>query len=677
MPPAIPDYEMLRRVGRGAYGEVWLARTVTGSFVAVKVVTRQVFDHDRPFEREFEGIKRFEPISRSDPSQVAILHVGRGEGFFYYIMELADAVGNPKSRGRDPKATRDPSSETDSNGKIQVSQFGVSSAFDLRTSDSYVPHTLREDLKRHGRLPVSECVEIGLALTRALAYLHRCGLVHRDVKASNVIFVGGLPKLADIGLVASVDATRSLVGTEGYVAPEGPGTPQADVYSLGKLLYEISTGCDRKEFPALPPDIATRPDREALIELNAIVTCACQFEPTQRYAKAEAMNAELELLQRGQSVQRKRRLSRGWIALKRVGIAMAGFVALIAIIAGLERGVAPPISDPDGPPSTIAEANLLWEQGMSIVRYDRYEEFPRAYTNFQRAIQMDPTFVRPYVGLLELRFRQYVPSMGQTSLEELRGIAEGLKTLGPKLAARHVAESGIWWAEWDYRKAQECLLRAIKTDPNYELAHTAYAFQLAMWGYPIKARAQLAFSEKLRPSKATVYRVRGQTYYVERDYTNAMAWARKALECDRYESVAYYTIGCAYRALGDYSNAIDNLELSLICEAGDRPEIRKAFSHLRRALKEGGPEGYWRQFLQQTADSEFYWKAIAQLHLGNTSEALNWLEKSCAVHERWQPGSYDGPLSYLILDQDWDGVRQNGRFRAVLDKVGFTKIKPP
>jgi hypothetical protein len=71
MPPAIPDYEMLRCVGRGAYGEVWLARNVTGSFVAVKVVTRRVFDHDRPFEREFEGIKRFEPISRSDASQVA------------------------------------------------------------------------------------------------------------------------------------------------------------------------------------------------------------------------------------------------------------------------------------------------------------------------------------------------------------------------------------------------------------------------------------------------------------------------------------------------------------------------------------------------------------------------------------------------------------------------------
>jgi hypothetical protein len=88
--PAIADYELLRIIGRGAYGEVWLARNLTGSFVALKIVRRDAFDHDRPFEREFEGIKRFEPISRSDPSQVAILHVGHGESFFYYVMDLAD-----------------------------------------------------------------------------------------------------------------------------------------------------------------------------------------------------------------------------------------------------------------------------------------------------------------------------------------------------------------------------------------------------------------------------------------------------------------------------------------------------------------------------------------------------------------------------------------------------------
>ena len=64
--------------------------------------------------------------------------------------------------------------------------------------------------------------------------------------------MNGAPKLADIGLVAETSDARSFVGTEGFIPPEGPGAPQADLYSLGKVLYEISTGNDRRDFPALP-----------------------------------------------------------------------------------------------------------------------------------------------------------------------------------------------------------------------------------------------------------------------------------------------------------------------------------------------------------------------------------------------------------------------------------------
>ena len=93
--PNIPDHDVLRKIGGGAYGEVWMARRVTGAMRAVKVLWREDFDDERTFEREFEGILKFEPISRDHPGLVNILHVGRspdGVSFYYYVMELGDDI---------------------------------------------------------------------------------------------------------------------------------------------------------------------------------------------------------------------------------------------------------------------------------------------------------------------------------------------------------------------------------------------------------------------------------------------------------------------------------------------------------------------------------------------------------------------------------------------------------
>jgi serine/threonine protein kinase len=312
----IPDHTLMRRIGQGSYGDVWLARNVMGTFRAVKVVYRKGFESDRPYEREFGGIKRFEPISRSHEGFVDILQVGRNDqaGYFYYVMELADDAG---ARVEFPQAkVRPPGSSGFADSVAGAAQAGRP-PLDAAT---YVPCTLQHEIQRRSRVPIEECLQLALSLTRALRQLHKQGLVHRDVKPSNIIFVDGLPKLADIGLVASLTEARSFVGTMGFIPPEGPGTPQADLYSLGKVLYEMSTGKDRNDFPELPSDARESPERDQLIELNEILLKACQNDPAKRYPSAEEMRADLALLHGGRSVKHLRIVERRLALLTRVGL---------------------------------------------------------------------------------------------------------------------------------------------------------------------------------------------------------------------------------------------------------------------------------------------------------------------------------------------------------------------
>lgn len=360
--PVIPDHELIRRIGRGSYGEVWLARNVMGEYRAVKIVYRESFDSDRPYEREFNGIRQFEPVSRSHPSQVNILHVGRAPGCFFYVMELADDANE-----RDAQAASD-GTETQT-PKSGNSTRGLQ-------ADTYCPKTLKEVLLHHPRLPAADCVEIALALTTALEHLHERGLVHRDVKPSNVVFIHGIPKLADIGLVTSIDVSHSFVGTEGFVPPEGPGTPSADIYGLGKLLYEISSGKDRRDFPEPPTMLGDLQDREMLLELDEIIQKACASPVTERYDSAAQMHQDLLMLKAGKSLRRTRQLERRLALMTRAGVAVlvVMFLGVVPYFLALREAARARHAEMDAKEklriSYLAEARALRNSGRAGQRFE-------------------------------------------------------------------------------------------------------------------------------------------------------------------------------------------------------------------------------------------------------------------------------------------------------------------
>ncbi len=301
--PVVPDYELLRKIGGGGYGDVWLARSVTGLYRAVKIVRRDNFKDERPFLRELAGITRYqEMVAPGTPTQLALLHVGErpDEGWFHYVMELADDAEN----GREI----DPS--------------------------TYVALTLKELKARRGRLPAADSLRLAVELAQGLAVLHDLRLLHRDIKPSNIILIHGMPKLADLGLVSSSDRTLTSVGTPDYAPPEGPGSVRADLYSLGRVLYELLTGLPAADFPRIPDDFAGRTDQRQFLELNEVLLKAGNPVPEKRYETAQAMLEDLRFIEAGGSLKDMALLRRRVVRLTRATLSIAGLAALLVLAAG-------------------------------------------------------------------------------------------------------------------------------------------------------------------------------------------------------------------------------------------------------------------------------------------------------------------------------------------------------
>lgn len=267
--PVTPGYRLFRPpIGEGAYGKVWLAQNTNGQWRALKVIYLKKFDgHNAPYDREFNGITRYKPVSGAHPGLLRIEFVSeKTDDYFFYAMELGDSLS--------PNWQREP--------------------------EKYKPRDLAHEraCSPNRRLPFHDCIHIAATLADALEFLHQQGLTHRDIKPQNVIFVNGQPKLADLGLVAEIrpsDQTKTFVGTPGYMPPppEAPGTPGADIYALGMLLYVISTGRNASFFPEIATTLVNENQTDNFLPLNAIILKACHPDQTKRYGSAAEMREAL------------------------------------------------------------------------------------------------------------------------------------------------------------------------------------------------------------------------------------------------------------------------------------------------------------------------------------------------------------------------------------------------
>src|SRR5579859_425691 len=174
--------------------------------------------------------------------------------------------------------------------------------------------TLKERIRRNGRLPITEAVAYAIEIARALGTAHARHIVHRDVKPQNVLIdEEGSAKVTDFGIARTLDeegltADGRVLGTTDYVSPEQalgrPVTGQSDLYSLGIVLYEMLTGevpfkgenqiaVAMKHVREAIPDVqARRPEISAA--LAAVVDRATAKRLEERYADDAEIIADLE-----------------------------------------------------------------------------------------------------------------------------------------------------------------------------------------------------------------------------------------------------------------------------------------------------------------------------------------------------------------------------------------------
>ncbi len=276
-PAAVPGYEIVGELGRGAMGVVYQARQLgLNRLVALKMILAgdQAGDPVRVrFRAEAEAVARLQ-----HPNIVQIHEIGEHQGRPYFSLEYCP---------------------------------GGSLAHKLAGTP----------------LPPQEAARLVEPLARAVQAAHEAGVIHRDLKPGNVLLTAdGMPKVADFGLAKRLDvsagqtASGVIVGTPSYMPPEqaggkhaSPVGPAADVYGLGAVLYDCLTG--RPPFRAATPlETALQVIRDDPVppsrfqprlprDLETICLKCLEKDPGRRYPSAQELADDLRRFQSGEAIQ--------------------------------------------------------------------------------------------------------------------------------------------------------------------------------------------------------------------------------------------------------------------------------------------------------------------------------------------------------------------------------------
>jgi len=387
-PDSIGEFRLVRRIGRGGMGVVYEAEQASMERrVALKVLSPAFTTAPKAtqrFQREAKAAGRLHHTNL-----VPVYSMGQDQGCWYYAMELVD--GPPLSRViEELKGSGGRAAE----GSLTASASGQRGYY-------------------------ARLAEMFAGVADALHLAHQEGIVHRDVKPSNLLLGSdGLLKIADFGLARlegdgpSLTVTGDLLGTPVYMSPEqaaarSPTDRRTDIYSLGATLYETLTLmapfagatlaeiCTRvvSEEPPRPRSLDGRIPRD----LETVVCKAMEKEPRKRYRSAASLARDLRRFAEGIAIHARRigPAGRAWRRAKRHKVRSALVVA--ALFLATVTGAFAWRAQRAGALWRSAEYDRLLREGQRVMHRtspDFSEVFPvgaeRARTLFSQAIALVP-----------------------------------------------------------------------------------------------------------------------------------------------------------------------------------------------------------------------------------------------------------------------------------------------
>ena len=307
----VGDYRILGELGRGGMGIVYEAEQQSlRRRVALKVLPKVTSDEI--------GLARFQREARAaarlhHSNIVPVFQVGQDGGHAYYAMQLIEGRGLDaviKDLRQLPMEKADTSQQTERQTTTTVSE-GSSGGLHLDRSEVLRGLTIGTSENSDPSSFYRSVAQIGLQASDALAYAHERGIVHRDVKPSNLLLDGsGVVWVSDFGLAMTDEGqltrTEDVLGTIRYMSPERfqhRCDARADIYALGITLYELLVMepafqmVNRlnliKSIMNDDPPAPRKFDPRVPLDLETIILKAIEKEPRDRYQSSTALAEDL------------------------------------------------------------------------------------------------------------------------------------------------------------------------------------------------------------------------------------------------------------------------------------------------------------------------------------------------------------------------------------------------